>query len=69
VRLVASFSVTSTMWAAPRSSRCDSTPDLAGGSPDALEALAIPLLAVDDSHRVDVRQVVGRHRELHITER
>src|ERR1700736_3988837 len=60
VRLVTAFAVTSTMWAAPCSSRWESRP--------ASEVTAICLL-VDHRNRMGVREIFGRHREGDVPER
>ncbi|BCI85711.1 hypothetical protein NIIDMKKI_09170 [Mycobacterium kansasii] len=63
VRRVADFSVTSTMCAAPRSSRCDNPPDWKS------DAVAIGgVLPVDDRHRMEVREVIGGQRERQLAE-
>src|ERR1700745_1047427 len=75
VRLVAPFSVTSTMCAAPRSSRCDSESER--DSPavpvaDGLDAPDAPAigddLPIDDGDRVQVGQVGGGQREHQLAE-
>src|SRR6201996_1124954 len=75
VRLVAPFSLTSTMCAAPRSSRCDSaaerdSPDVQVA--DGLDGPDAPAigddLPIDDGDRVQVGQVGGGQREHQLAE-
>src|SRR5215470_14212262 len=65
VRLLAPFSVTSTIRAAPRSSMCESGPKPDG---DVAAAPDISCLPVDHRDGVHVRQGVSRKREHQVAE-
>src|SRR5688572_27678648 len=65
ILLVASLAVTSTMCAAPVASRCERP----SGWEEPSEPTSSASLPVDDGGGLDERQLFGRQRERHVTER